>query len=116
MASKTLYPVSLQSFRKIREDGYLYVDKTAYIHELANPGGYFFLSRPRRFGKSMLISAMEQYFRGNRILFRGLAIDRLEPGEWTAYPVLHLDFTRRGYTSREDLARTLGEALDGWEE
>lgn len=113
--AKINYPVSIQSFRKIREDNYVYVDKTMYIHELANPGGFFFLSRPRRFGKSLLISTMENYFRGKRDLFRGLAIDRLEPEEWTKYPVLHLDFTRRGYNTSEDLPKVLGDHLDIWE-
>ena len=113
--AKILYPVNVQSFRKIREYGYVYVDKTSYIHELANPGGYFFLSRPRRFGKSLLISTMECYFRGERELFSGLDIDRLEPEEWKKYPVLRLDFTQRGYNEPEDLRRTLGETLDKWE-
>ena len=113
--AEILYPVNVQSFRKIREYGYVYVDKTAYIHKLANPGGYFFLSRPRRFGKSLMVSTMECYFRGERELFRGLAIDRLEPEEWTSYPVLRLDFTQRGYNSPEDLGKVLGMTLDKWE-
>lgn len=114
--ARILYPVSVQSFRKLREYGYRYVDKTAYIHELTHPGGCFFLSRPRRFGKSLLISTMENYFRGNRELFKGLAIDRLEPEEWTGYPVLRLDFSHRGYTQPGDLEKALGEMLDRWEE
>ena len=113
--AKILYPVNVQSFRKIREYGYVYVDKTAYIHELANPGGYFFLSRPRRFGKSLLISTMECYFRGERELFRGLDIDLLEPEEWTKYPVLRLDFTRGGYNNAEDLPRLLEKMVNDWE-
>ena len=113
--AEILYPVNVQSFRKIRQYGYVYVDKTAYIHKLANPGGYFFLSRPRRFGKSLLISTMECYFRGERELFRGLAIDRLEPEEWTGYPVLRLDFTRGGYNNSEDLPRFLEKVVDAWE-
>lgn len=113
--AKILYPVNVQSFRKIREYGYVYVDKTDYIHKLANPGGFFFLSRPRRFGKSLLISTMEAYFRGERVLFRGLAIDSLEPDEWQKYPVLHLDFSQRGYNRPEDLVKTLSETLDRWE-
>lgn len=113
--AKILYPVGIQDFRKLREFGYLYVDKTAYIHDLANPGGSFFLSRPRRFGKSLLISTMEQYFRGNRELFRGLAIDLLEPEEWTKYPVLHLDFTRGGYKNPGDLELFLEKTVSEWE-
>ena len=109
------YPVSESSFRKIREGGYAYVDKTAYIHQLVNAGVFFFLSRPRRFGKSLLISTMDSYFRAERELFNGLAIDRLEPEEWTAYPVLRLDFTRRGYNTPEDLPKTLAESVSRWE-
>lgn len=113
--ARILYPVSVQTFDKIYEFGYAYVDKTAYIHQLANPGGFFFLSRPRRFGKSLLISTMENYFRGNREMFRGLAIDRLEPGQWTSYPVLHLDFMRRGYKCSDDLYGVLEDVLTEWE-
>lgn len=109
------YPVSESSFRKIREGGYAYVDKTAYIHQLVNTGSFFFLSRPRRFGKSLLISTMDSYFRAERELFKGLDIDRLEPEEWTAYPVLRLDFTRRGYNTPEDLPKTLAESVSRWE-
>ena len=109
------YPVSESSFSEIRKGGYAYVDKTQYVHQLAESGKFFFLSRPRRFGKSMLISTMENYFRGNRELFRGLAIDRLEPGEWTRYPVLHLDFTQRGYNAPDDLRKALSDTLDRWE-
>ena len=109
------FPVSISSFREIRKEGYAYVDKTQYIHQLANSVKFSFLSRPRRFGKSMLISTMECYFRGERELFRGLAIDRLEPGEWTRYPVLRLDFTRRGYNKPKDLIKALSDALDKWE-
>lgn len=91
------------------------MDKTMYIHQLVSLGKYFFLSRPRRFGKSLMVSTMESYFRGERELFRGLAIDSLEPEEWTKYPVLRLDFTQRGYNEAEDLPRTLSETLDKWE-
>ena len=109
------YPVSESSFRKIREGGYVYVDKTAYIHQLVRAGAFFFLSRPRRFGKSLLISTMDSYFRAERELFRGLDIDRLEPEEWTEYPVLRLDFTRRGYNTPEDLHKALAESVSRWE-
>ena len=109
------YPVGQADFSEIRKGGFLYVDKTMYIHRLVSLGKYFFLSRPRRFGKSLLISAMECYFRGERELFSGLAIDRLEPEEWTKHPVLRLDFTQRGYTTPTDLDRVLGQTLDKWE-
>lgn len=109
------YPVSEQNFRNLRNNGYLYVDKTEYIHRLATPGGYFFLSRPRRFGKSLLISTMEEFFRGNRELFKGLAIDRLQPEEWTCHPVLHLDFMQGGYREPNDLTGVLSDTLDRWE-
>ena len=92
------YPIGQADFGEIRRAGCLYIDKTMYINQLVSSGKYFFLSRPRRFGKSMLISTMEAYFRGERELFKGLAIDRLEPEEWTKYPVLHLDFTPVSYT------------------
>ena len=106
------YPVSESSFREIIRGGYKYVDKTMYIHQLVNTGKFYFLSRPRRFGKSMLISTMDSYFRGERELFKGLAIDKLEPEEWKKYPVLRLDFTRSGYNNAEDLPRALHSFLD----
>ena len=73
-----IYPIGIQDFEKQRTDGYVYVDKTALIYKLATTGSYYFLSRPRRFGKSLLISTMEAYFRGKRELFKGLAIEQLE--------------------------------------
>ena len=109
------YPIGQADFSEIRNGGYLYVDKTMYIHLLVSLGKYFFLSRPRRFGKSLLISTMECYFRAERELFSGLAIDRLEPDEWTEHPVLRLDFTQRGYETPEDLDKVLGQTLDKWE-
>ena len=109
------YPIGMASFREIRKGGYRYVDKTMYIHKLVSLGKYFFLSRPRRFGKSLMVSTMECYFRGERELFRGLAIDSLEPDEWTKHPVLRLDFTQRGYETPEDLDKVLGLTLDKWE-
>ena len=109
------YPIGMASFREIRKGGYQYVDKTVYIHQLVSQGKYFFLSRPRRFGKSLLISTMECYFRAERELFRGLAIDCMEPEEWTEYPVLRLDFTRGGYNDTDDLRNFLGKVVDAWE-
>ena len=85
-----LYPVGIQNFEKIRKDGYCYIDKTAKIYELVKTGSYYFLSRPRRFGKSLLISTLEAYFQGKKELFEGLDIHELEK-EWKQYPVIHLD-------------------------
>ena len=72
------YPLGVQSFESIRNDGYFYVDKTALVYQIATSGKYYFLSRPRRFGKSLLVSTFEAYFKGKKELFKGLAIDRLE--------------------------------------
>lgn len=109
------YPIGQADFGEIRRAGCLYVDKTMYIHQLVSSGKFYFLSRPRRFGKSMLITTMEAYFNAERELFKGLAIDSLEPEEWTKYPVLHLDFTRSGYNKPEDLPIALNSFLDEWE-
>ncbi len=98
-----LYPIGIQTFSDIRRDGYVYVDKTAQIYRLASTGKYYFLSRPRRFGKSLLVSTMEAYFSGRKELFRGLAIDALEK-EWTERPVLHLDLSGASYNN-EDVIR-----------
>jgi hypothetical protein len=83
-------PVGLQNFESLRKNGYLYVDKTALVYELVSTGKYYFLSRPRRFGKSMLQSTLYAYFEGKKELFEGLAIEKLEK-DWIKYPVLHLD-------------------------
>lgn len=85
-----LYPVGIQSFEEIINGNFAYVDKTNIIHKLINSGKYYFLSRPRRFGKSLLISTLEAYFLGKKELFKGLSMEKLEK-EWTIYPVLHLD-------------------------
>ena len=87
---KRIYPIGIQNFEKLRKDGYVYVDKTAWVHRLVTTGSYYFLSRPRRFGKSLLISTLEAYFLGKRELFKGLAIEQLEEN-WTVRPVFHLD-------------------------
>ena len=100
------YPIGIQSFDRIREDGYVYVDKTALIYELVSKGTIYFLSRPRRFGKSLLISTLENYFLGRKELFRGLAIDALEK-EWKEYPVFHLDFNGKNFTSPMELKETI---------
>lgn len=98
------YPVGVQEFSKIREGGFLYVDKTQYLHRMATTGGdFYFLSRPRRFGKSLLVSTMQAYFEGRRELFHGLAIDRLQPEDWERYPVLRLDLSQVKATTLSEL-------------
>ena len=91
------YPIGIQTFERIRKEGYVYVDKTDLIYKLVNAGSIFFLSRPRRFGKSLLISTLKAYFQGRKDLFEGLAIDSLET-EWNEYPVFHLDFNGEDFT------------------
>ena len=110
------YPIGEQNFANIRNNDLLYVDKTSYIHHLVASGSsYYFLSRPRRFGKSLLISTLEEYFKGNRQLFKGLAIDKLQPEPWKSHPVLHLDFNATGYESKSDLRQMLELNLSRWE-
>ena len=111
---KTLYPIGIQSFETIRKEGYAYVDKTGHIWRLLTTGMFYFLSRPRRFGKSLLISTLEAYFNGRSELFDGLEIARLEK-EWKRYPVLHLDFSGEDYTRADSLANVLSESLKKWE-
>lgn len=107
------YPVGVQSFSEIREGGYLYVDKTSYIPMLWK-GKYYFLSRPRRFGKSLLISTLEAYYQGKRDLFKGLALDSLTD-DWEPHPVLHLDLNSREYIDRASLEAELNVNLERWE-
>ena len=109
-----LYPVGIQNFESLRRDGYFYVDKTAKIYELAKTGRYYFLSRPRRFGKSLLISTLETYFQGKKELFEGLAMEGLEK-EWKRYPILHLDLNTEKYDTAEALDAKLELALSEWE-
>lgn len=109
------YPLSTSSFERIRTENYLYIDKTSYLHSLINEGVYYFLARPRRFGKSLLISTLEAYFRGKRELFDGLDIDRLQPGEWETYPVVHLDLSGDAYTDKESLLYVLASMMMKWE-
>ena len=115
MEKRILYPIGVQNFEKLRQDGFAYVDKTALVWELANTGSYYFLSRPRRFGKSLLISTLEAYFQGKRELFEGLAITSLEQ-QWKTYPVLHLDLNAERYRERSDLDSILNRYLLLWEE
>ena len=110
---KCKYPIGIESFCDIRTEGYAYIDKTKYIYDLANSGVYFFLSRPRRFGKSLLLSTMEAYFSGKRELFKGLAIDELE-SDWKSYPVLRLNLSGSFKTDGQ-LSAILDYHLRRWE-
>lgn len=113
MSSK-IYPIGIQNFEKIRKEGYFYVDKTALIYQLVKTGSYYFLSRPRRFGKSLLISTLEAYFQGKKELFEGLAMEKLEK-DWINYPILHLDLNTQKYDTPESLEEKLNGALYEWE-
>ena len=108
------YPIGIQNFEKIRRDGYLYIDKTELIYKLVNGGSYYFLSRPRRFGKSLLISTLEAYFQGKKELFEGLAMEGMEK-DWTARPVLHIDLNIERYNTPESLNAILNNTLSNWE-
>lgn len=107
-------PIGIQSFEKLRKENYLYVDKTALVYRIASAGNPCFLSRPRRFGKSLLLSTFEAYFEGKRELFEGLAIDTLETA-WNVHPVFHLDLNARNYESLADLHAMLNQHLEKWE-
>lgn len=108
------YPIGIQNFEKIRTEGYAYVDKTAIVYRLVQEGTYYFLSRPRRFGKSLFLSTLRAYFEGKRELFEGLAIAKLEK-EWKSYPVLHLDLNARDYSGVDSLLAELNRHLEVWE-
>ena len=109
--ARKLYPLGIQTFSEIRTNDNLYIDKTAYIYRMANTDGKFiFLSRPRRFGKSLLVSTLQSYFEGRKELFKGLAIDRLEK-EWTEYPVLHFDLSGGKHQEEDQLNRYLDYIL-----
>jgi len=112
--SNLKYPVGLQSFEKIRNGGYLYIDKTKYIHSIVCNEAYFFLSRPRRFGKSLLLSTIEALFKGKRELFKGLAIDSLD-WDWEPHEVLHLDLNVRNYIDDDSLKTIIERHLEEWE-
>ena len=109
------FPIGIQSFEKLIKAGYLYVDKTELIYKMVDTGNYYFLSRPRRFGKSLLVSTIEAYFKGKKELFKGLAMERLET-DWTECPVFHLDLNTGKYESVQSLLDTLNEALTAWEQ
>ena len=108
------YPVGIQNFEDLRKEGYCYVDKTELMYQLVQSGKYYFLSRPRRFGKSLLLSTIQAYFEGKKELFHGLAVEQLEQ-EWNTYPILHLDLNARKYDSAEALMAILNQYLESWE-
>ena len=109
------YPIGIQTFEKVREDGYLYVDKTDLVYRLAHgSGNTYFLSRPRRFGKSLLLSTMQAYFEGRRELFAGLAVESLE-SEWESFPVIRLDLSTVKTTDLAQLSILLDWVLAGQE-
>lgn len=108
------YPIGIQTFSDIIEGGYIYVDKTRYVWRLVSQGKFYFLSRPRRFGKSLLLSTIEAFFRGRRDLFKGLYIDSCQ-WDWAEYPVFHLALNGQDYTSVESLDETLHNNMDIWE-
>lgn len=107
-------PIGIQTFEKLRKENYLYVDKTELVWKMAFTSTPYFLSRPRRFGKSLLLSTFEAYFEGKKELFKGLAIEKMET-EWKAYPVMHLDLNAEKYDSQKRLEDILSNQLTQWE-
>ena len=111
-----LYPIGIQTFSKIREGNYLYIDKTEYVYRMTHSSAkYMFLSRPRRFGKSLLTSTLHSYFSGRKELFHGLAMEKLEK-EWVEYPVLHFDMSTAKHADSEQLLQELNLKLYGYEQ
>ena len=110
-----IYPIGRQNFENLRNEGFVYVDKTALIYKLVKEGSVYFLSRPRRFGKSLLLSTLEAYFCGKKELFKGLAIEQLEK-DWHTYPVIHLDLNAKKFDKKEDLYDILNAQLHYYEE
>lgn len=108
------YPIGIQSFEKIREGGFVYVDKTELVYKLAQKS-VCFLCRPRRFGKSLLISTLEAYFKGRKGLFKGLKIESMEQ-EWKEHPVLHIDFANENYTHKDSSRQKIEKHLSHWED
>lgn len=109
------YPIGIQDFEKVIKGGYVYVDKTELIYDMANNGSIYFLSRPRRFGKSLLVSTLECYFNGKKDLFKGLAIEKLET-EWNTYPVFHIDFNSTVFHDGMALREKLDKYVTVWED
>lgn len=116
MEKMPLYPVDTASFKWIRQNDFVYVDKTTFIPKLTRTGKYYFLSRPRRFGKSLFLDTLAEYFSGNRQLFKGLAIDKLEPEEWKAYPVVRLNMSGKTFTDKDDLIIMTEAQLNAFED
>ena len=106
--------IGKQDYVSLRENHYFYIDKTALMYQMVKTGSYYFLSRPRRFGKSLLISTLEAYFQGKKELFTGLAVERLEK-DWIKYPILHLDLNIEKYDTPESLDNILEKSLTAWE-
>ena len=111
MTERQRYPIGIQTFEKIREGNYAYVDKTGYVYDLAHSFQFVFLSRPRRFGKSLLVSTMKSYFEGRRDLFEGLAVSRLET-EWRQHPVLHISLASAKGGTIQNLQEMAGLQLE----
>ena len=109
------YPIGIQNFEDLRNNNCVYVDKTELIYKLTQSDKVYFLSRPRRFGKSLLVSTLEAYFQGKKHLFEGLAMERLET-EWTEYPVLHMDFSGSKYYDVDMLKTAINVQISRWEE
>lgn len=110
-----IYPIGIQNFESLINDGYMYVDKTALVYQMTTTGRYYFLSRPRRFGKSLLLSTLEAYLSGKKELFKGLAIEKLEH-KWEEHPILHLDLNTAKYDEMDSLNHVLDDSLKKWEE
>ena len=111
-------PIGIQGFEKLRTENFLYVDKTEYIYQLVHNNVPYFLSRPRRFGKSLLLSALKAYWEGKKELFSGLVIEKAEadnPDAWKPYPVFYFDFNGKNYQSDGALEEQLDGHLRGWE-
>ena len=108
------YPIGIQHFESLRQDGFVYVDKTRIIHDIVSDGRYYFLSRPRRFGKSLLISTLKAYFEGRKDLFQGLAMEQLEQ-EWRVHPVLRLDLNTEKYDALDSVDKKLDREFKVWE-
>lgn len=108
------YPIGIQDFEKLRTKGYSYVDKSRFVYKLATEGEYYFLSRPRRFGKSLFLSTLEAYFQGKKELFKGLAIYDLET-EWKKYPIFHIDLNTANFREKDSLYTVLNDYLTTWE-
>lgn len=114
--ARKLYPIGIQTFERIRKEDKFYIDKTEYVYRMTHTDGtYFFLSRPRRFGKSLLVSTFQSYFEGKKELFKGLAIEKLEK-EWNEYPVLHFDLSKGKHMEKEQLEEHLGYLLEDYEQ